>query len=416
MPHAFRVRALAIACAAISLCPANSLAIKKMAVAFDPDEHPRPVRQECGLVLTPQEAAQYLARRPTQVPPDTRGGPPYFVAIAPHIVRRTDGTEGLPVSQYEQAMVDANVAYTNTGIVFYTIGSIDFIDSDAFYFNIDSIAEIDALRTTNTVADAINVYFTLNLKTSPSNPICGISAFTFSDVQGIALANACTATPTNHSTYPHEIGHYFDLFHTHETAFGEEFVDGSNCFDAGDLLCDTPADPALTPAMVDSVTCTYVGSEVDSNGDPYDPDTRQYLSYSRKHCRDRFSPGSEDKIVETLLGPRANLISPATSAGILDGAPEVDASITLSAPRPNPTKGETVLQFAMGSAGIAEILIYDIRGALVRVLSRGVFETGEHAVRWDGLDDEGSAAAPGFYFVRAKSNRGSAIQKIQILR
>jgi hypothetical protein len=409
---------------AIGLAPAKGLAIQKKAVAFDPDEHPSPIpkassvllEQECGLVLTPQEAAEYLKRRPVEIPPDGRGGPPYLVAVAAHIVRRSDGTGGLPVSQYEQAMVDANGAYINTGIVFYTTGSIDFIDSDAFYFNIDSMAEIDALRTTNTVEDAINVYFTPNLRTAPNNPICGISAFTFSPVQGIAMSNSCTATATNHSTYAHEIGHYFDLFHTHETAFGEEFVDGSNCFDAGDLLCDTPADPVLTSATVDSETCEYVGDEVDSNGDPYDPDPRQYMSYSLKHCRDAFSPGSEDKIVETLLGPRANLISPATSAGLLEGVENVTASIALSAPRPNPMKNETVLEFTLASAGATEISIYDVRGSLVRALSRGMFEPGSHSIRWDGLDEGGAIAAPGFYFVRAKSNGGSAIQKIQIVR
>jgi len=116
------------------------------------------------------------------------------------------------------------------------------------------------------------------------------------------------------------------------------------------------------------------------------------------------------------LGPRANLISPATSAGILEAADQENASIALSAPRPNPTKGETVLQFTLGSAGVAEISIYDVRGALVRALSRGVFEAGEHSSRWDGLDDEGLSAAPGFYFVRAQSNGGAAIQKIQIVR
>ncbi|HET9887043.1 MAG TPA: FlgD immunoglobulin-like domain containing protein, partial [bacterium] len=426
MPQSLRVCALAFGLTGILFCASNSSeaqqkvfpqkALQKKAVVFDPDLLPQPIRQECGLVLTPQQAAQYLAHRPTGIPPDSRGGPPYFVAIAPHIVRRTDGSEGLPVSRYEQSIIDSNLAYTDTGIVFYTAGAIDFIDSDAFYFNIDSVAEIDALRTTNTVPNAINIYFTLNLKTSPSNPICGISAFTFSDVQAIAVANACTATPENHSTVPHEIGHYFDLFHTHETAFGEEFVDGSNCFDAGDLLCDTPADPVLTSATVDSVTCAYEGNEIDSNGDHYDPDTHQFLSYSRKHCRDAFSPGSEAKIVETLLGPRANLISPATSAGILDTAPTADSPISLSAPRPNPTKGDAVLELTLADAGVAEIAIYDVRGSLVRGLSRGVFEPGQHVAHWDGLDDEGRVAAPGFYFVRAQSNGAIAIQKLQIVR
>jgi hypothetical protein len=403
--------------AGLSFFPANSWSFQNTSTISDME--PPPNTEECGLKVTPEEAARYLERRESEIPPDRRGqgGPPYFVAIAPHIVRQSNGTGGLPVTRYDQAMIDANLAYANTGIIFYTVGSIDFIDSDAFYFDIDSIQEIDALRTTNTVPDAINVYFTPNLKTGPSSPICGISAFTFSSVQGIAMNNACTATPTNHSTYAHEIGHYFDLFHTHEQAFGEEFVDGSNCFDAGDLLCDTPADPGLAPASVDSATCAYTGDEQDSNGDPYDPDTKQLLSYSLKHCRDKFSLASEAKIVETLLGPRANLISNATSAGLLDGeSGTVPAAIALAAPRPNPTKKETVLQLSLASPDVVDISIFDVRGSLVRALSRGVIEAGEHSVRWDGFDEGGFAAAPGFYFVRAKTNRDVAIQKIQIVR
>lgn len=49
-------------------------------------------------------------------------------------------------------------------------------------------------------------------------------------------------------TIPHEFGHYFNLYHTHhiKNANSIEKVDGSNCIDGGDEICDTPADPGLT--------------------------------------------------------------------------------------------------------------------------------------------------------------------------
>jgi hypothetical protein len=371
--------------------------------------------RECGLELTAEQARAYRESRPGHPVLEGTPVPPYHVAIAPHIVRQSDGSGGLPVEQYEQSVVDTNLAYVNTGIVFYTIGEIDYIDSDAFYFNIDSMNEIDALRTTNPVPDAINIYFTPNLKTGPNSPICGISAFTFSDVQAIAVSNACAGTPTNHSTVPHEIGHYFDLFHTHEGAFGDEFVDGSNCADAGDLLCDTPADPTLSNATVDSLACIYVGEETDGHGDFYAPDAHQFLSYSRKHCRDRFSPQGEEQIVETLLTLRSNLIASSTDAGRRSGAGAA-SGVSLSPARPSPTSGATEIDFQLHAGGIVVLAIHDVRGAHVRTLARGAFVAGAHAARWDGCDDGGRVVSPGIYFARIATDRGSAVRKIQVIR
>ena len=59
------------------------------------------------------------------------------------------------------------------------------------------------------------------------------------------IKNDCTAAGGNDTTLSHELGHYFDLYHTHETSFGTECPSGSNCQSAGDMVCDTPADPNL---------------------------------------------------------------------------------------------------------------------------------------------------------------------------
>ena len=283
--------------------------------------------RECGTRLSPEEI-EVLRSRPTlPVPPI---GGPLCVPIAAHIVRQSDGSGGLPLSQYDQAIIDANAAYVNTAITFFTLGDIDYIDSDDYYFNIDTDAEIDALRGTNVVPSAINIYFTPNLE-NEGGGLCGISSFTVNPVQGIVMNNGCTGLDTNHSTFPHEIGHYFDLYHTHETGFGVELVDGSNCGTAGDLLCDTPADPELCAgngcgaATVDE-TCTYIGGEVDPNGDPYAPDTRQYMSYSRKECRDHFSPLQETKVVVVLVGLRPDHLS--NCPPIADAGSDVTAECT----------------------------------------------------------------------------------------
>lgn len=93
----------------------------------------------------------------------------------------------------------------------------------------------------------------------------------------------------------HELGHIFSLVHTFSNMAGpvatDELVDGSNCSIAGDFICDTPADPGLTavPNRVDSL-CNYTDTiYTDANGDLFQPDTRNIMSFAPYPCYDHFS-------------------------------------------------------------------------------------------------------------------------------
>ncbi len=274
---------------------------------------PGTVGGECPQSLSPGEAAMARALLDAGVYDLQRAGAGadsfIYVPLTFHVVRRSNGTGGLPPERLDQALIDANTAYASIGIAFCLPGPIDYIDSDAFYLNVNTMGEIDQLRTTNVVPNTINIYFTEELFIGSSS-LCGISAFTFSSVQGIVMRNSCTATTTNHSTFPHEIGHYFDLYHTHETSTGRECVNGSNCATAGDLVCDTPADPTLGASNVNT-SCLYTGT---SNGTcvgdgPYAPNPRNYMSYSRKECRDYFSPGQLARAKATIVNLRPELVN-----------------------------------------------------------------------------------------------------------
>jgi len=119
------------------------------------------------------------------------------------------------------------------------------------------------------------------------------------------MNNLCA---TNGSTLAHEIGHYFDLYHTHQGEYtfggiwGKELVsrhpDTLNCGPRfGDELCDTPAEPTVNDlrkigltGLVDT-NCVYLGTtRKDSLGYIYKPDIRNLMSYSQKICRDFISP------------------------------------------------------------------------------------------------------------------------------
>jgi len=213
-----------------------------------------------------------------------------LVPIAVHVVRRSSGTEGLTIGQVMATLDDLEAAFVEADMSFCLVADLDFIDDDDLYLEINSIGDINALRTAGV-------------------PLCGISSFTFSSVQGIVVRNSCTSAGGNLSTTAHEVGHYLDLFHTHETALGVECPDGSNCLTAGDLLCDTPADPGLGSHNV-TTGCVYVGNEpIPCIGSPdeYDPDTHNIMSFSRDACQDQFTGDQNDRARAVLLHLRPEL-------------------------------------------------------------------------------------------------------------
>lgn len=85
----------------------------------------------------------------------------------------------------------------------------------------------------------------------------------------------------------------------------------------------------------------------------------------------------------------------------LDAGPLAGPATTRLAPaRPTPFRDRTTLAFDLAVAGATRLEVYDLRGARVRTLVRGVREAGRHAVEWAGEDDHGARLAPGLYLVR----------------
>jgi hypothetical protein len=80
--------------------------------------------------------------------------------------------------------------------------------------------------------------------------------------------------------FEHELGHIFGLLHTHETFYGKEKVDGSNCTTTGDKICDTPADP-----KVKLQKCIFESKKKDVNGDFYQTEIGNFMThYFCAHC------------------------------------------------------------------------------------------------------------------------------------
>lgn len=143
--------------------------------------------------------------------------------------------------------------------------------------------------------------------------------------------------------FAHELGHIFSLPHTHGFLAGpvgtDELVNGSNCSTSGDFICDTPADPNLSafPGRVDSL-CNYTDTiTTDANGDLFQPDTRNIMSYSPVRCYDHFSPGQIEQMRYCLDNIRYYLRSGALNMVVNNSERRFcyyDADITLTATPP----------------------------------------------------------------------------------
>ena len=83
---------------------------------------------------------------------------------------------------------------------------------------------------------------------------------------------------------------------------------------------------------------------------------------------------------------------------------------------PNPFNPETTIRFSLGTAGRAEMIVFNVVGQRVRTLIDGDLDAGTHNVRWDGTDDNGRSVASGLYFYRLTSDNFTETKKMALLK
>lgn len=262
---------------------------------------PAPAPQGCAQALDPAVRETLLARELSGLyaaaPDDWRR---LHVALAFHVVRTSAGTGGIGRDQLAAALADADEAFAPGRIGFHLV-RVDTIDDDALY-TIESEVELMRLRSTHVVPDALNVYFVESLF---FGLYFGISAYTADPFQGIVVANGAAGTPENPSTFPHELAHACDLFHTFDALGGPGCTSGDACRTTGDLVCDTPAEPLVTSIdeLLPFPDCAYVGAaRPPCAGDPpYAPDLTNYMSIGFPQCRDHFTRGQLRRARATLV-------------------------------------------------------------------------------------------------------------------
>jgi len=82
---------------------------------------------------------------------------------------------------------------------------------------------------------------------------------------------------------------------------------------------------------------------------------------------------------------------------------------------PNPFNRQTVISFHLDQKQRIDLSVYNVVGQKVRVISSGDLDQGHHQIVWDGLSQQGSPVAPGFYIcsLQAKTNLSSIKMLVQ---
>lgn len=239
----------------------------------------------------------------------------YHVPIKFWVYRSSAGTGGPTLAQLQTYIDNLNRYYNvdnNTLIGFYMKCVVGYINDDS-HLDVSGLEALGLLQS-NKEAGCINIHIANNL---PGDALGVSYRARFFGIDGIFLSQETyTNNAAFNGTIAHEVGHYFELDHTHQFSNRgrclKEAISRTRtwptlnlCFSrlksqvvceaTGDLLRDTPADHDISS----NTTCNYVlTGRTDPWGDHYEtppagsapPDPRNLMSYNgTRGCRTIFS-------------------------------------------------------------------------------------------------------------------------------
>ena len=88
----------------------------------------------------------------------------------------------------------------------------------------------------------------------------------------------------------------------------------------------------------------------------------------------------------------------------------------LAPPRPNPSRGETTVDFEFGGPTRVVIDVFNAQGRWVKRIGDGSFSAGSHATTWRGDDEGGRAQGSGVYFIRMRAGALQATRRTVRIR
>jgi hypothetical protein len=114
-----------------------------------------------------------------------------------------------------------------------------------------------------------------------------------------------------------------------------------------------------------------------------------------------------------ITGPMSVTATFTTTTAVGDDSP---VRYELIGARPNPFNTTTQILFQLPAHTDVRIDIYDVRGRHIRRLVDESMPPSEHAVVWDGRNDQGTRVGTGVYFYHVRAGEIDAARRIVLLR
>jgi len=203
-----------------------------------------------------------------------------------HLVIFPDSTGDInfDMASFNQAIESTNTYFSP---ICFSFGICEIDTMTNYNFNkLNLEDELDPLGANHTIRNRLNIFIIDSLVIDGNDGPCGLGGG-----NRVILQRNC------YSALAHELGHVFGLEHTFA---GTANVNDPNCDQTGDGICDTPADPYTgNPNIVWQIDCEFVFEGVDANGEFYQPDIGNIMSYYGCDCG--FTRGQYLRMIETYL-------------------------------------------------------------------------------------------------------------------
>lgn len=245
-----------------------------------------------------------------------------YVPMTVHLVGKDNGSGVFPVSKTIDALCQLNKDFEPSEIQFYLARDFNYLNNSNW--DEHDWGYGDELMNLNNFDNSVNLYVV-------GDP-AGACGYFSSGNDGIAVKRSCSG-PNEH-TWAHEVGHFFSLPHTFSGWEGDEpdykspapatingrqveRTNGSNCRQAGDRFCDTPADYLSFRWSCNGEGQSYQ-LQMDPDSVPFRSDGTYFMSYSNDGCMDKFSPDQTAAMHTNLANRRRALINTQLPLAMID--------------------------------------------------------------------------------------------------
>jgi agmatine/peptidylarginine deiminase len=128
-----------------------------------------------------------------------------------------------------------------------------------------------------------------------------------------------------------------------------------------------------------------------------------YLGYL---VTDTLDIVTENGLHEVIIKVDSDLLSSLTE-------PIVPASESrIGSISPNPFSSYTRIAFSLDNSAKTSLVVYNIQGQVIKILTNREFSAGNHELNWDGKDESGSEVSSGIYLLKLETERGVDFRKL----